>query len=158
MTTAGAKFSGDRVYRYVLWRGWNPSQPYIMFVSLNPSTADEGANDPTVRRCIAFCKSWGFGGLYMLNLFAFRSTDPKRLKLSLDPVGPDNDRILALYAQASVWVIAAWGTQGALFGRARQVVPLLGDSLRCLGLTNGGHPRHPLYLPKDTRSVRWDHQ
>ena len=153
--SGGAQFSDDRVYRYALWRGWNPSQPYVMFVGLNPSTADELEDDPTIRRCINFCKSWGFGGLYMLNLFALRSTDPKLLKGHAEPVGPDNDRMLMLYAEASAWVVAAWGTQGVLFGRDREVVELLGDSIRCLGLTQDGHPKHPLYLPKDTRSVRW---
>ena len=122
LISQGARFSDDRVYRYSLWRCWNPSQPYVMFVGLNPSTADEKDDDPTIRRCIGFCKSWGFGGLYMLNLFALRSTDPKLLKSHTDPVGADNNRALSMYAEASAWVIAAWGTHGALLGRGQEVI------------------------------------
>ncbi len=88
-------FSSNRVYRYVLWREWNQllSAPfrYAMFIGLNPSTADETKNDPTVRKCIGFAKRWGYDGLCMTNLFAFRATDPGAMLKDLAPIGPDND-------------------------------------------------------------------
>jgi len=86
-----AKFSTCRKYRYALWRIWDDSKPYAMIVGLNPSTADETKNDPTISRCINFSKDWGYGGLCMANLFAFRATKPSVLMSSNDPVGSAND-------------------------------------------------------------------
>ena len=85
----GARFSESRTHRYALWRIWEKGAPMVMFVGLNPSTADETQDDPTIRRCIDFAKRWGYGGLYMLNIFAFRATNPKDMKAAADPVGPD---------------------------------------------------------------------
>jgi hypothetical protein len=120
---------------------------------LNPSTADATLDDPTIRRCIGFARAGGFGGLQVLNLFAFRATDPTDMKAARDPVGPDNDtHILAAItaaAAASAPVIAAWGVHGALNGRDDEVRKLsleCGVNLMCLGSTKGNHPRHPLYV------------
>ena len=88
---SAAEFSPDRVYRYSLWRFWSKNGGYAAFISLNPSTADEHEDDPTIRRCIRYAKDWGYSGLIMLNLFAYRSTNPKRLYTIDDPIGPDNN-------------------------------------------------------------------
>ena len=140
-------FSPCRAYRYTLWREWIGGEGYAMFVGLNPSTADETQDDPTIRRCIAFAKAWGYAGLCMTNLFAFRATAPKVMKAAADPVGPENDRyLLALASRAGV-VVAAWGANGTHLGRSSEVLKLL-PKLQCLSLTKDGHPGHPLYLRK----------
>jgi hypothetical protein len=136
-----------RTYRYALWREWIGGEGYAMFVGLNPSTADETQDDPTIRRCIAFAKAWGYGGLCMTNLFAYRATKPKDMKAAADPVGQDNDaHLLTLAAEAGV-IVAAWGANGTYRGRDIAVRELL-PSLHCLQLTKDGHPGHPLYLLK----------
>ena len=117
-----AEFSPCRQYRYSLWRYWDEHKRYAVFVCLNPSTADETKDDPTVRRCINFAKGWDYGGMIMLNLFALRSTDPKRLKLVDDPVGPDNDFHLRSASSKAGITIAAWGIHGTLMGRNKEVI------------------------------------
>jgi hypothetical protein len=149
-----AVFSPCRRYRYTLWREWIGGDGYAMVVGLNPSTADEVQNDPTVRRCIAYAKSWGFGGLCMTNLFAFRATDPQDMKAVADPIGPDNDRHLLDCARHAGVVVAAWGEHGVHLDRAAAVTQLLGD-LHYLRMNQSGQPGHPLYLPKALRPVRW---
>lgn len=141
-----AVLSECRRYRYVLWRTWNPELPRVLFVGLNPSTADEAADDPTVRRCVGFAKAWGFGGVIIANLFAIRSKTPKTIKLTADPVGPDNDAWLALLDRAATLTVAAWGTNGTLHGRDQQVLRVL-RSAHCIDRTTAGLPRHPLYAP-----------
>lgn len=151
-----ASFSKDRMYRYTLWRTWDKLRPKLMVIGLNPSTADETALDPTLRRCIGFASTWGFGGLVMTNLFAYRATDPKAMRKAEDPVGPANDDYLKALAVASRLVLAAWGTHGCHRGRDRTVMRLLtiaGVKLHTLGLTNNGSPRHPLYVKADTKPV-----
>jgi hypothetical protein len=146
----GAQLSPCRTWRYVLWRIWDPSLPIVTFVGLNPSTADETVDDHTIRRCIGFAKTWGYGGIYMINLFAFRATKPADLKKAADPIGPDNDRILRAYHETSDRTVACWGNDGVFMGRDRVVIALLGD-VYCLGTTKGGHPRHPARLRTDTK-------
>ena len=90
-----AILSVDRKYRYVLTRTWDETLPNIMFVGLNFSTADETTDDPTIRRCINFAKSWGYGGLYMVNLFAYRSTNPNNIRIVDNPIGDDNDSYIS---------------------------------------------------------------
>ncbi|MCX7173809.1 MAG: DUF1643 domain-containing protein [Proteobacteria bacterium] len=140
-------FSPCRTYRYTLWREWIGGERFAMFVGLNPSTADETNDDPTIRRCINFAKMWGYEALCMTNAFAFRTTDPRDMMAAEDPVGPDNDRHLVELARAAGIVVAAWGNHGTHRGRDAQVLALLPD-LHCLQLTADGHPGHPLYLPK----------
>lgn len=143
---ATALFSPCRTYRYTLTRDWADG-PRALFVMLNPSTATEVVIDPTVRRCLGFAKAWGMAGLTVVNLFALRATDPKALYDHPDPVGPDNDHHLAEQASRAGLVVAAWGTHGALDDRDRNVMALLdGVDLHCLGRTQSGHPRHPLYV------------
>lgn len=153
----GAQLSDDRVYRYALTRMWDLGRPMCVIVGLNPSTADEDALDPTLRRCIRFAHREGYGGLWMGNLFAYRATDPKDMKAQADlAVGPENDRWLR---DMAMWAgfgnaIAAWGAHGGWLGRDEEVKRLLGDyRLRCFGRTKAGHPKHPLYLPSDTPLV-----
>jgi hypothetical protein len=125
-----------------------------MFIGLNPSTADETQDDPTIRRCIGYAKAWGFGGIYMLNLFAYRTTDPAKLALVHDPIGPKNDEFLQMYLTPAGLNIACWGNGGKLMNRGRVVVELLGkDNLACLGTTKSGEPKHPLYQKKDLQPI-----
>ena len=146
-------FSPCRTYRYSLWRKWIGGNGYAMLVGLNPSTADETQDDPTIRRCIAFAKSWGYSALCMANLFAYRATDPNSMLAATDPVGPENDNYLRMLAKRAGVVVAAWGANGAHRGRAAEVVALLDRELHCLALTRGGHPGHPLYLLKTRTPV-----
>lgn len=156
---SGAIFSDDRVYRYALWRVWDRNNPArVAFIGLNPSTADEHTDDPTIRRCIGFAKQWGAGGLLMLNLFAFRATDPAVMKRAVDPVGGSNDNVIRILT-IGVRVVAAWGTDGAFMGRDAAVVEMLtreGVTVECLGCTKGGLPRHPLYLRADTALMPYE--
>ncbi len=146
----GAKFSKDRVYRYALWRTWDEELAHVMFIGLNPSTADGTIDDPTIRRCIGFAREWGYGGVYMLNLFAFRATDPRALKLATDPIGPENDTSLLMYAEGADKVIAAWGNGGRLLNQGYYVNGILNLKLFCLGVTKSKQPRHPLYARGDS--------
>lgn len=143
-------FSPCRTYRYTLWREFDVpvNDGYVMFIGLNPSTADEVNDDPTIRRCIEFAKSWGYSALCMTNLFAFRATKPVEMIAAADPVGPDNDTYLIDLARNAGVVVAAWGTHGTHLGRdvtVRTLVP----NLHCLKKTINGHPGHPLYLRAD---------
>lgn len=150
-------FSEDRIYRYTLWRSWGglfDETGYAMFIGLNPSTADETNDDPTIRRCIAFAKAWGFTGLCMTNLFGFRATDPKVMMSFADPVGCDNDSHLLRVAEGAGIVIAAWGAHGTHLRRDEHVKALI-PNLHYLRLTKDGHPGHPLYLPKDLTPISW---
>ena len=150
----GAQFSDCRNYRYALWRTWGPGDGHVMFIGLNPSTADETRDDPTIRRCIGFAKKWGFGGINMLNLFAYRATDPKDLKKAADPIGPKNNDYLTMYLDAGGMSIACWGVHGGYLDRGRQVIDLLViDNLQCFGLTKNGQPKHPLYLKSGTEPI-----
>jgi hypothetical protein len=153
-----AILSGDRKYRYVLRRRWDLAKPNVMFIGLNPSTADENEDDPTIRRCIAFAKSWGFGGLVMVNLFAWRSTMPLGLWDTPDPIGPDNAIHLIDGKYSSSLHIAAWG-DGKLVNkldpeRVAAVRALL-DDLYYLKLNKDGTPGHPLYLKGNLLPQLW---
>jgi hypothetical protein len=155
MNREGAVFSPCRRYRYMLARQWEYGTPsYAAFIGLNPSTADEVKDDPTIRCCVGFAKSWGLGGLVMLNLFAFRATQPKAMLAAVDPIGPDNDRHLAAYCDDAAFVIACWGRHGAHLGRATEVKALV-PNLCCLALNKDGSPHHPLYLPKTLTPMPW---
>ena len=130
------------------------SKQFVAFIGLNPSTADETQDDPTVRRCIGFAKHWGFGGMFMLNIFALRSTDPRALYRAEDPTGPENDYWITQVVQKRevTRVVACWGNHGALLSRGWEVKKLdrLRGALWRIGeLTKTGQPRHPLYLKGD---------
>lgn len=151
MIEKSAHFSPCRTYRYTLSRIWKPERPYVCFVCLNPSTADENRNDPTVSRCIRYAERWGFGGMYMMNLFALRSTDPKLLRNVHDPIGKDNDYHLARISGAAGITVAAWGYHGTYLDRASHVIKILSNP-HYLALTKDGQPRHPLYLKSNLES------
>jgi hypothetical protein len=145
-----AVLSPCRTYRYALERRWG-SGPFVLFVGLNPSTADESVDDNTIRRCIGFAKTWGYGGLLMGNLFAFRATKPRDLRTAADPVGPDNDVWLTTLSLRAGLIVAAWGADPIVSSRVCDALDALGDEVQCLGTTKDGQPRHPLYLRKDTK-------
>lgn len=140
-----AKFSECRKYRYALWRVWDESKPYVAIIGLNPSTADEVQNDPTINRCISFARSWGYGGVCMINLFAFRATAPADMMSAHDPVGPDNDKWLVEIAKEAGGVVAAWGNDGSYLGRSTLVKNMI-LNLCALKINKSGEPAHPLYL------------
>ena len=153
-TDSVAIYSDCKRYRYSLTRVWEPGRPHAAFIMLNPSTATEFANDPTVERCERRARKLGFGAFRVCNIFAWRSTDPRALSRQADPVGPDNDQAIL---DACEWarqgaagrVICAWGNHGALLNRGHAVEQFLrrtGTCLFHLGLTATGHPRHPLYV------------
>jgi hypothetical protein len=152
-----AVFSGGREHRYLLSRTWEPTRPTVVFVMLNPSTADAFALDPTVRRCAGFSQSWGAGSLIVANIFALRSTNPTALYAHPDPVGPLNDEALAALPGVSRTLVAAWGNHGALNGRGEAVRRVLNGeglpALVCFGVTKKKFPRHPLFVPGVTVPV-----
>jgi hypothetical protein len=153
---SGARFACRRRYRYVLWRVWEPALGCCNFLMLNPSTADETTNDPTIERCQRRAVRLGYGGLVVTNLFALCTSDPAILRRAADPVGPENDAAIAAAAREARLVICAWGNHGAYAGRARAVRALLGElGVRpyCLGETRAGEPLHPLYLGYDRLPV-----
>ena len=154
-----AVLSSDGLYRYSLWRVWDRSRPAVLFVMLNPSTADAREDDPTIRRCIRFARDWGHGSLLVGNLFGLRSTDPAALARHPDPVGPANDSALRELAEAADRVVVAWGSKGTLRARSLLVADQLAGprNLWALGVTADGQPRHPLYVRKDAELVRWAH-
>lgn len=157
--TGGDHFSADMVYRYLLTRQWGEALEgkTVNFIGLNPSTATATVDDPTVRRCIGFARSWNAQRLVVTNIFAFRSTDPRRLRAhTVDPVGDENDRHLLEQARAADLVVACWGAHGTFMNRGAYVNHLLRDlEVQCFGLTISGQPKHPLYLPADSSLEVW---
>lgn len=165
-----ARFSPCRTWRYTLDR-YTEHEPAramfeperrprtVAFIGLNPSTADETKDDPTIRRCVGFATRWQFERLVMLNVFAYRSTDPRRLADVDDPIGPENDHWIAVEAAAADRVVCAWGAWGkGHHGDGHDVADCLEGinvPLYVLGFTKQGHPRHPLYVRGDTEPQRW---
>jgi hypothetical protein len=153
-----AVYSTCERYRYSLTRCWDAAGARLLFVMLNPSTATEVQNDPTVERCERRARHLGFGAFRVTNIFAYRATDPRDMRAAADPVGDDNDQSLRDGAAWAHQIIAAWGVHGAHLGRGAAVADLLQGletPLFHLGLSKDGHPRHPLYLPYAQRPVRW---
>lgn len=150
-----ACFDRTRTFRYTLYRIWDPALPLVTFVGLNPSTADENEDDPTIRRCMGFARNWACGVLLMTNLFAFASTCPEFLFTAKDPVGPDNDQWLRRVARQSSLVIAAWGNHGKHLNRYVQVQKFF-PQLHYLRFNLSGQPSHPLYLPGRLLPAVWE--
>lgn len=161
-----AVLSPCRTWRYLLRRTWNElvgdAARRCLFVMLNPSTADENVDDATIRKCIGFGKRWGYDGIEVVNLFAFRATDPKALKQQTpaQAEGPRNDEfILDAAARAkTTLIVAAWGNHGQLYNRNQFVVGRLvglGHTLRCFKVTKTGMPEHPLYQPYEREPERY---
>lgn len=154
----GAIFSDCRRWRYSLWRRFSdiPCRPkqFCAFIGLNPSTADETIDDPTVRRCIRFAKSWNFGGMIMLNLFAYRATDPNVMKAFPHPVGEFNDFTIDTVCRSVGQVVCCWGNHGSFQNRSDHVGEILSDvPTWCFGTTKTGEPKHPLYLRGDSELI-----
>jgi hypothetical protein len=159
MTESGATFSPCRRWRYLLWRRWDAAKPLANFLMLNPSTADEVKLDPTCARARDFAERWGFGSLYVTNIFGWRATDPEEMKAAKDPVGKENDAAILRAAREAALVVCAWGNHGAHEGRSRDVVEILRKKnigLHALRLNANGEPAHPLYLPSRLTAQRWD--
>jgi hypothetical protein len=138
---------------------WNPRERRAIFIGLNPSTADERTDDPTIRRCIGYARRWRCGSMVMINLFALRSTDPRGLTLVVDPVGPENrERLRSHLDTAPALVVAAWG---CIPPHVRPLAQSSIDALRArrgvrvLGLNADGSPKHPLYLPYARPLTTW---
>ncbi|MCA0207070.1 DUF1643 domain-containing protein [Pararhodobacter sp.] len=153
-----AVYSPCEAYRYTLTRTWDPAGGKVLFVMLNPSTATEVQNDPTVERCERRARALGFGAFRVCNIFAYRATDPKVMRAQADPVGPGNDQAIAESALWADAVVCAWGTHGAHLNRGAQVEALLratGKPLSHLGLSKDGHPKHPLYIGYAHQPEAW---
>ena len=150
-----ATISDDNMYRYTLSRIWDENKDLVMFLMLNPSTADDKVNDPTIRRCINYAKSWNYGGVLVTNLFAYRSTYPKKLLEISDPIGPENLNYLENLNERVSMCVCSWGkslTVDKLLKKFPNYKPLSkinSHKLRYLELSKDGTPKHPLYLKKD---------
>lgn len=145
------------VYRYYLLRRWSDG-PAMLFLMLNPSTADAHVDDATVRKCIGFAKLHGHGAVGVVNLFAFRARHPKDMRAAVDPVGPENDRHIVERARAAGSVVCAWGPNASGTGRPEAVVRMLrasGVRLQCLHITKDGSPGHPLMLSYDRPLIEY---
>lgn len=154
-----AIYSDCEKYRYALTRVWDPNGRRVTFVMLNPSTATEVQNDPTVERCERRARTLGFGAFQVTNIFAWRDTDPFKMRKASDPVGPENNRYILGASDWADQTICAWGTHGAHLERGRAVHTLLGADgrkLYHLGLAKAGEPKHPLYLPYTQQPILWD--
>ena len=151
--SGGAVFSDCGRYRYELWRRWDADLPTVMFIMLNPSKADAERDDPTIEKCLRFAECWGYGGLLVGNLFAWKATCPDELRTVAGPVGPLNGRALLDMASGADLVVAAWGNDGSLRGRSSVVQRMFAGRLHFLKPNKTGEPAHPLYLPSDLRPV-----
>jgi hypothetical protein len=150
----------NTIYRYRLERRWSAGRGHCGFIMLNPSTADEGSDDPTIRRCIGFAEGWGYSGLIVGNLFALRAADPAALLAACDPVGGRaNAQALVDLIDEATLIVCAWGHFSAVGDRGREAIALVRERGRvpyCLGLTKHGDPRHPLYLRSTLQPVPLD--
>lgn len=159
-SASGALFSDEnRKFRYALWRIWDKTKASLLFIGLNPSTASEFKDDPTIIRLVGFAKSFGFGGLYAGNLFSIVSADPRILffKSSVEqPRGPNDMAIKQMREFLTTTVIVGWGEWGQNAGkRPNEVLSLLGEPIFCLKVNRSGEPSHPLYLPKNSKLIRY---
>lgn len=150
-----AWISKDGLYRYSLDRQWEAGSGFVNFIMLNPSTADANTDDPTIRRCMGFAQDWGFGGLIVTNLFAFRATNPKDMKKAKDPIGPSWPDAVYKAAMDSEQIILAWGShaQSEDRERLRKIIDPFWEKAYTLGYTRSGNPKHPLYLSKETKRI-----
>ncbi len=154
-TNSGAVLSVCEKYRYLLWRVWDTEKPVVLFVALNPSTANHNTDDPTIRRMMGFARDWGMGGILVANLFAYRATDPSELSFihkhrETDPIqapGDSNDLVLKYAASITKKTVFCWGKAGSFIGRDIEVEKIIMGAY-CFDYTIDGSPRHPLYLSK----------
>ena len=152
---SGARFSTCRSWRYLLWRTWDNGAPPLVAVLLNPSTADETEDDPTVTRMMRRASSWGYGGLVVANAYAYRATKPADLWRASDPVGPENDAAIREACASAGLVICGWGRH-CRYSRSRTILGLIraaGQEPHALRLLADGTPGHPLYVPYSAQPV-----
>ena len=155
---SSAIYSDCERYRYMLTRTWDPSGRKALFVMLNPSTATETQNDPTVERCERRARALGFGAFRVCNIFAWRDTDPRNMRAADEPIGKANDTAINESALWADQVICAWGTHGEHLDRGPSVeaqLRALPIEIFSLGLTKARHPKHPLYISYDVQPVLW---
>lgn len=153
-----ATYSDCEKYRYDLTRVWDEGGRKVLFLMLNPSTATEVQNDPTVERCERRARTLGFGAFRVCNIFAYRATDPKDMRAEADPVGPHNDQAIREGVDWADEVVAAWGAHGEHRARGATVTALLRETAshpKHLGLTKAGHPKHPLYIGYAVQPEAW---
>lgn len=151
---SGAVFDKHRAYRFVLWRFWNEA-PRVLFVGLNPSTANEFSDDPTIKRCIAFAQRWGYGGMYFCNLFSYVSTDPRLLSAE-EALHAANIPAINMARSLSVLSVVAWGDGVEIVENGKSIAENINELVApsmCFGLTQKGNPKHPLYLPGEAKLV-----
>lgn len=158
-TYTGAVITEDQKYRYALWRKWKLGGRNIMFIGLNPSRANEYFNDPTITRLINFSKDWGFDGMYMANLFAWRDPDPSFLKQFgvlnfFEYVGSHTDEWLRVMSADSVRLVFCWGSWNNIEIRSKVVEHEFPGAM-CFGKNADGSPKHPLYLKKTTKLIEY---
>lgn len=156
--TREARYSDCERYRYSLEMVWDGDLEVLTFIMLNPSTATEEKNDPTVEGCERRARKWGYGGCCILNLFAYRATDPQDMKQQDDPVGEDNDRFLMLAGNHGHNIICAWGNHGSYLDRSSIVLGNLRKQrkrLFYLELNKSGEPKHPLYVSRSVKPTLW---
>lgn len=149
----GAFFSDDRKYRYALWRCWDLNKKWVMFIGLNPSTANEKKDDPTIRRVVSFARSWGYGGVYMMNLFSIVSSDPSILTNTQDAL-KGNDHYLRGVNIFCKDVVFAWGSFKVAKERAEEVIAMF-PKATCLGINKNGTPKHPLFVAGKTSQINF---
>lgn len=155
--SSGAVFADDRNHRLYLWRRWNKDRPWLMFIGLNPSTADERLNDPTVRRCIGFAHRWGYGGIFMCNVFTLVSSNPQKLN-SQPPLVQGAYFVMKVIRERCDKAVASWGNLITKVRTGESRVERIKEGLSplyCLGTTKQGQPRHPLYLPSSAELVKY---
>jgi hypothetical protein len=153
-----AIYSNCEQYRYALTRTWDETGKRVLFVMLNPSTATEVQNDPTVERCERRARALGFGAFRVCNIFAYRATDPRDMRAQDDPNGPENDAAIMDAADWADTIVCAWGTHGEHRARGPEMETLLRQQpvpLTHLGLSKAGHPKHPLYISYSVHPVEW---
>lgn len=158
---SGAIFSDDRRFRYALWRIWDlspKSMSRVLFIGLNPSTANGTKDDPTVVRMVGFAKSWGFGGLFVGNLFSIVSANPAVLltDTSKELYGGRNDTVIKRMRELCTLVVVGWGEFGKRVGyRPAAVMDLVGEPVHCIKVNRSGEPSHPLYLSGSLKLIRY---
>lgn len=150
-----AEFSECKQYRYALWRTWDKSKEKVLFIGLNPATADEIDGDHTIARCISYAKQWGYGGVMVGNLFAFRTPSPGEMKSAADPIGKDNDDWLFRLKDEASLVVAIWGNNGSHQNRHLRVKKMF-PNLKCLRITEAGQPHHTRGLPNGIMPVPYN--
>ena len=144
-----------RKYRYALRRIWDDSKKRMMFIGLNPSYADENKDDQTIKRCISYAKQWGYGGVIMGNLFAFRTPSPAEMIKAGQPIGEENDKWLKRLLKEADLVVGIWGNSGAFLGRAAEVAAVFPE-LHCLRITGSGQPHHIRNLPDGIKAIPYN--